>query len=124
MGYGTSLPLAGALTEPAFRHPALSCSVFSLQRLGPLPAKQPRLLNRTLANLARDLLVQLLDLVPFLDQVNFLFAGELSGQHHPHLDASVDVQDQFCHFVGFHGWFASTTVLADWLIVPAYVILR
>jgi len=101
-GYGTSL-LLGSTNPTGLQAPnARLLSVLPSQRLGPLPAKQPRLLNRTFANLARNLEVQLLDLVPFLDQVDFLVAGELSGQHHPHLDASVDVQDQCGQFVRFH----------------------
>ena len=52
-----------------------------------------RLLNRPLANLARDLEIQLLDLIPFFDQVNFLVGGELLTQHRAHLHAALDVQD-------------------------------
>jgi hypothetical protein len=39
-------------------------------------------------------------------------------QHRTQLDASVDIQDQFGHFVGFHGWFASKAVLARGFTLP------
>jgi hypothetical protein len=61
------------------------------------------LLNRPLANFARDLEIELLDVLPFLDQINFLVGGELLTQHRAHLHATFDVQDQFRDFVRFQG---------------------
>src|SRR6187549_1496212 len=64
---------------------------------------QQRLLNRSLANFAHDLQIELLDLLPFLNQVNFLVAGELLPQHRAHLHTAFDVENQFRDFVLLHG---------------------
>ena len=60
---------------------------------GLLASRVFELLNRPFANLARNLEIQLLDLIPFFDQVNFLVGGELLTQHRAHLHAALDVQN-------------------------------
>jgi hypothetical protein len=51
------------------------------------------LFNWPLANFAGDLEIELFDLIPFFDQVNFLIGGELLTQHRAHLHAALEVQD-------------------------------
>jgi hypothetical protein len=58
-----------------------------------------------LANLSGNLEVELLDCVPFLNQIDiFSLARKLIVKHFPHLHASLDVQDELGDFFLFHDW--------------------
>ena len=63
---------------------------------------QQRLLNRSLANVAHDLQIELLDLLPFLKSTSWLLASFCRNTLRI-LHTALDVENQFREFVLLHG---------------------